>query len=65
MTIGSGRSAGQTNRSRSEPTRCAHQTALALRAGWDGRAVPFVRGWVDLALRELAVMALQGQLGPR
>jgi hypothetical protein len=48
-----------------ETARCAHQTALALRAGWDGRAVPFVRGWVDLALRELAVMALQGQLGPR
>jgi hypothetical protein len=48
-----------------ELARCAHQTALALRAGWAGRAVPFVRGWVDLALRELAMFALQGQLGPR
>ena len=43
-----------------ELARAAHQTALAIRAGHPGRAVPFVRGWVDLALRELAVTALRG-----
>lgn len=38
--------------------RCAHQTALAMREGRPGSALPFVRGWVDRGLRELARLVI-------
>lgn len=54
-----------TARSLSQPegagaamARSAHQTALAMREGRSGSALPFVRGWVDRGLRELAHLAI-------